>query len=244
MYVRILIASLLMASLSSCGGAMAPPISQEASQVQPSAPPTPSALAATEVPVMPDPASPTPPEPTSTPSPQPSPEPSPQPSPTLQPAAQPSPTRQMTVSTAPVVQEGTAAALPPNAVSVPRPLGPAITAMVDGARADLALRQGVQTDAVGLVDVWTVVWPNRGLGCPDPNMGYPDVPVDGMLIRLRIGQQSFDYHSDGVRAPFLCENKRPAPLLNAPPAAKPDAPTATPGEAIKPGEMVPPPGNP
>jgi len=150
----------------------------------------------------------------------------------------------MSASTAPIVQESTADALPPNAVSVPRPLGPAITAMVDGARADLALRQGVQVDAVGLVDVWTVVWPNRGLGCPDPNMGYPDVPADGLLIRLSIGEQHFDYHTDGVRAPFLCLNKRPAPPLNAPPAAKPDAPTAAPGEATKPGEMAPPPGNP
>jgi hypothetical protein len=248
MLVRILIACLLMASLSSCGGTVAPPVSQEASQAQPSAPPTPSALAATEVPVMPDPTSPPSPEPSSTPTPQPTSTPSPTPSPTSQPtsqpAAQPSPTRQMSASTAPIVQESTADALPPNAVSVPRPLGPAITAMVDGARADLALRQGVQVDAVGLVDVWTVVWPNRGLGCPDPNMGYPDVPADGLLIRLSIGEQHFDYHTDGVRAPFLCLNKRPAPPLNAPPAAKPDAPTAAPGEATKPGEMAPPPGNP
>jgi hypothetical protein len=78
-------------------------------------------------------------------------------------------------------------------------------AIVDAARADLAQRRAAPLDMVELVGVWTVVWPDGGLGCPRPGMVYPQVQVDGWLIRLRVGDQSFDYHGDGVRPAFLCE---------------------------------------
>jgi len=112
------------------------------------------------------------------------------------------------------------ASIPPSSAVVAPPLGPALTAMVDNSRADLARRRSVALDDVALVQVWTVVWPDGGLGCPQPGMVYPQVQVDGLLIRLRIGEQTFDYHTDGRRPPFLCERKL---------KAAPDGPAPTPG---------------
>jgi hypothetical protein len=85
------------------------------------------------------------------------------------------------------------------------PLDPALQAQVDLARADLARRQSVAIDAIELVEVRTVIWPDGGLGCPRPGMVYLQVLVDGLLIRLRLGGQAFDYHGDGIKPPFLCE---------------------------------------
>jgi hypothetical protein len=96
--------------------------------------------------------------------------------------------------------------------------------MVDNSRADLAHRRSVALDDVVLVQVWTVVWPDGGLGCPRPGVVYPQVQADGLLIRLRIGEQTFDYHTDGLKPPFLCEQKQhAAPLAPAPaPATDPN----------------------
>ena len=225
---------LLLASLSGCGTAdtaVSTPLATDAPAAQvPTAPatdtpPTQGSAAPTEVLLMQE--SPTPVENQG-----PLPEPTAQSS-SQQPAA-PTPTRQLAQSTAVISRvPDEAAPTPSNAAVVPRPLGPALTAMVDVSRADLAQRQSVPLEDVALVEMWTVVWPNRGLGCPDPNMGYPDVPADGLLIRLGIGGRTYDYHTDGQRPPFLCEQKRPAPPLAPAPAG-----------TIAPADMAPPPGNP
>lgn len=51
----------------------------------------------------------------------------------------------------------------------------------------------------------TRVWPNSALGCVRPGMQYLQVPVDGSLVRLRIGRKIYRYHSGGSKKPFLCE---------------------------------------
>lgn len=129
-----------------------------------------------------------------------------------QPQLAPAPTQPQPAAAAP-------APLPPNSVLVPTPLGPGIEAIVDAAKADLAQRQSVPIDAVELVGVWTVAWPDGGLGCPRPGMIYPQVQVDGWLIRLSIAEQVFDYHSAGVRPAFLCEKSPDGTAVPAPPAA-------------------------
>jgi hypothetical protein len=107
--------------------------------------------------------------------------------------------------------------IPPNSAVVAPPLGPALTKMVDDSRADLARRQSVALDDIALVQVWTVVWPDGGLGCPRPGMVYPQVQADGLLIRLQLGAQTFDYHTDGLTPPFLCEQgHRAAPFASTP----------------------------
>jgi hypothetical protein len=82
-----------------------------------------------------------------------------------------------------------------------------MTVLVDQARADLAGRQSVAIEAVEVVEARSIVWPDGSLGCPKPGMAYPQVQVDGVLIRLRVGDQVFDYHGGSGKAPFLCEQK-------------------------------------
>jgi hypothetical protein len=90
-------------------------------------------------------------------------------------------------------------------------------ALVDTARKDLAARLGVAADAIGLADFQYVVWPDGSLGCPDPNVAYIQVQVDGYLIRLNYGKRLFDYHGGGRRGPFLCENPAPGGTPALPP---------------------------
>jgi hypothetical protein len=80
------------------------------------------------------------------------------------------------------------------------------TAPVEIAKADLARRRAVAPDTIRVVEARNVTWPDRGLGCPEPGMGYNQVQVDGMLIRLESGGQIFEYHSGGSKVPFLCEH--------------------------------------
>ena len=106
---------------------------------------------------------------------------------TLQPASTP-------------VPEGAAPTSTPSAAA-PAPA----TAPAEIAKADLARRRSVAPDTIRIIEVRDVLWPNPGMGCPQPGMAYKQVPVDGLLIRLESGGQIFEYHSGGNKAPFLCE---------------------------------------
>jgi hypothetical protein len=83
---------------------------------------------------------------------------------------------------------------------------------------DLAGRLSVDVEEIGVLDVQEVVWPDSSLGCPLPGMAYKQVPEDGLLIRLEVDGQVYEYHSGGMRDPFLCEQT----LKVKPPAIKLD----------------------
>lgn len=85
------------------------------------------------------------------------------------------------------------------------PFDAALEALIRVAKADLAQRLSLAVDQVGLVEARAVQWPDPGLGCPRPGMRYKQVPVDGLLIRLKVAGRVYNYHSGGSRAPFLCE---------------------------------------
>ena len=122
-----------------------------------------------------------------------------------QPTTAPTPTRRAFQAT-PLAPANTPAPAPPPG-SAAQPLNPALDALVAAARADLAQRQAVATDAISTVEVRSVTWPDGSLGCPQPGMAYPQVQVDGVLIRLSVAGRVFEYHGGGNRAPFLCEQK-------------------------------------
>jgi hypothetical protein len=86
------------------------------------------------------------------------------------------------------------------------PMGPEEQNAVAQARADLAQRLSIPVDQVKLVEVQSVTWPDKGLGCPQPGMSYLQVQVDGLLIRLSVDDHIYEYHSGGNQPPFLCEN--------------------------------------
>jgi hypothetical protein len=106
------------------------------------------------------------------------------------------------------------AALEPIATSVGEAEAPADTVspglqgVVDQAVADLAGRLAIDQDNIKVIEVETVVWPDGSLGCPQPGMVYTQVQQDGLLIRLRVEGDVYNYHSGGNRPPFLCEEAR------------------------------------
>ncbi len=76
---------------------------------------------------------------------------------------------------------------------------------LEQARADLAERLGVAVDDVTVVSSEEVTWPDSSLGCPQPGMMYAQVLTDGSRMLLSAGGRTYEYHSGGQRAPFLCE---------------------------------------
>jgi hypothetical protein len=73
------------------------------------------------------------------------------------------------------------------------------------AKADLAQRLGVAPEDIQVIRAEAVTWPNAALGCPQPDMSYADVLVEGLLVELSHGGQVYSYHSGGTEPPFLCE---------------------------------------
>ncbi len=92
-----------------------------------------------------------------------------------------------------------------NPTPSPTPLDPYLQRLALQAKEDLASRTGIAVDQIAVLEVQPVTWPDGSLGCPQPGMAYIQVTVDGLLIRLRAGDRTYEYHSGGSRAPFLCE---------------------------------------
>jgi len=93
----------------------------------------------------------------------------------------------------------------PQEVPMPRP--PAAAGPIAFAMEDLATRLNVASDAITVVRVEEVDWPDGSLGCPQPGMRYKQMLVNGSFIQLSVGGQLYNYHSGGTRAPFLCTSK-------------------------------------
>ena len=89
----------------------------------------------------------------------------------------------------------------------PTPDDPGRQSMVAQAAKDLAKRLSIAGDQIELLEIKGVVWPDGSLGCPRRGMAYTQVPVDGSLIRLRVGKEVYNYHSGGSKGPFLCEQE-------------------------------------
>lgn len=102
----------------------------------------------------------------------------------------------------PVIVEETV----PERSAVPTPSDPAQQRLVIQAMEDLAIRLSIRVEEIGLVEFKPVVWPDASLGCPQPGMAYIQVLQDGVLIRLSVGKQIYEYHSGSGNAPFLCES--------------------------------------
>ncbi len=90
--------------------------------------------------------------------------------------------------------------------TVPIPSTSAEAALIRQAVSDLSQRLSVSEDQLSLVEYKNVVWPDAGLGCPQPGMAYKQVQRDGYRILLQYGKRTFAYHGGGNRGPFLCEN--------------------------------------
>jgi hypothetical protein len=98
-------------------------------------------------------------------------------------------------------EEGTMPGTPTSST----PYDPDLENLVTRAKEDLADRLSIPVDQIEVLEARSVVWPDASLGCPQPDMRYKQVPVDGALIRLQADGQVFEYHSGGSRGLFLCQ---------------------------------------
>jgi hypothetical protein len=86
------------------------------------------------------------------------------------------------------------------------PDAPKLRDLVTQARKDLARRLSLEPEALELVEISEVVWPDASLGCPQPGKNYPAVTREGYRIRLRSGKRIYRYHGGQGGVPFLCEH--------------------------------------
>ena len=72
--------------------------------------------------------------------------------------------------------------------------------------ADLARRLDVAEGDITVEGVEDVTWNDGSLGCAEQGTMYTQALVDGSRITLLSGDRTYEYHSGGGRAPFLCED--------------------------------------
>lgn len=82
--------------------------------------------------------------------------------------------------------------------------------------ADAANRAGVEQDALAVVSIEAVTWPDTSLGCPDPEKGYAQVQIEGYVLALTAGDATYTYHTDGGLQLVLCQNGAPATVGTLP----------------------------
>lgn len=86
------------------------------------------------------------------------------------------------------------------------PTNPYLRRVTEQAMADLAARVDLPVERIEFLELKPMLWSDKGMGCPRPGMVYPQVQVDGYVIRLRAGKREFPYHGGGDKPPFPCEN--------------------------------------
>ncbi len=67
-------------------------------------------------------------------------------------------------------------------------------ALIELARRELAKRLNEVDEAIDLIDVEAVEWPNTAMGCPKPGEMYAQVVTPGYRIRLRVRDQIYQVH--------------------------------------------------
>jgi hypothetical protein len=109
----------------------------------------------------------------------------------------------------------------PPATRTPAPSEPEVPpgaqAVVSRAREELARRLDLPRDAIRLVSVEAVDWPDAALGCPQPGMAHEQVITPGFLLLLDAEGRPYRYHTDQERVAVLCGPEQwpfdPVPLM-------------------------------
>jgi hypothetical protein len=86
-------------------------------------------------------------------------------------------------------------------------------ALLDTAIQDLAKRLEVAPEAIDVMEVIELDWPDASLGCPAPDMAYAQVITPGMQVILESDGKIYAYHGRSPGDLFLCGADGPAPPL-------------------------------
>ena len=83
-------------------------------------------------------------------------------------------------------------------------------AVMDAARAELAKSVGVDAAATAtVVSAEAVDWPDGSLGCPQPDMMYPQVITPGYKVVFEVDGDQYDMRATASGGVVLCESGRP-----------------------------------
>lgn len=63
----------------------------------------------------------------------------------------------------------------------------------------------IEPDDIRVVSADEVTWRDGAIGCPEPDMAYPQIVVEGFRVVLQVGDQRLHYHADDPEAPFRCD---------------------------------------
>ena len=121
---------------------------------------------------------------------------------------------------------GTPTAEPSPTTSVPTPSAEPIVDLVPLeaqevvglARADLAQRLEVDREAIEVISVEAVEWPDASLGCPEPGQMYAQVVTPGFRLVLEARRERYEYHTDREQTVVLCEEEA---MMGTPTAPSP-----------------------
>jgi hypothetical protein len=69
---------------------------------------------------------------------------------------------------------------------------------------DAAQRTGASRSRIEIISTEKVTWNDGALGCPQPDRMYTQALVPGYRIRVRIVDQTLDYHAADTGGFVLC----------------------------------------
>jgi hypothetical protein len=73
----------------------------------------------------------------------------------------------------------------------------------------MAQEFGIEVDAIQVLSVEPITWPDGSLGCPKPGMMYTQMLTDGFRVRLAGGAEEAEYHTDQSTNAVRCEEVSP-----------------------------------
>ena len=86
---------------------------------------------------------------------------------------------------------------------------PVAAEMVGLARRRLADDLDLALIRIQVVDVTSYTWTDSSLGCPQPDVEYPPIQIDGYRIVLEAGDTEYAFHTDSTQLiPCDFENER------------------------------------
>jgi len=70
---------------------------------------------------------------------------------------------------------------------------------------DLARRLDTSPEEIMVISVEAEQWSDTSLGCPQPGMMYAQVITPGFRVTLKVGGETYDYHTDRADRVVLCQ---------------------------------------
>lgn len=81
---------------------------------------------------------------------------------------------------------------------------PELASIIEAAKDDVAHRTGLDQGGIRLGSAESVTWQDGSLGCPQPDMMYPQMIIPGFRVRMEAYGRSWVYHAAKSGAPRLC----------------------------------------